>query len=188
MNGFYTEDELRQLGLAHIGNNVLISKFSNFYNTDQISIESNVRIDDFCVLSGKIIIGNHVHIGAGCVMYGGNEGIFFEDFTGVSSKCAIYAITDSYDGNALTNPTVPIEYRDIIYKRVILRRHSLVGTNCVILPGVTLEEGCSVTALSLITHSLPPWMICGGHPARALKNRNKDILRLEQEYLQKHGD
>jgi galactoside O-acetyltransferase len=188
MNGLYSDDELKGLNLAHLGTNTLISRFANFYKPDQISIGNHVRIDDFCVLSGKIIIGDHVHIGAGCIMYGGSEGIFLEDFVGVSSKCAVYAITDSYSGNALTNPTVPIEYRDILSKSVILHKHALVGTSCVILPGVTLEEGCSVTALSLISHSLPAWKICGGYPARALKDREKEILQLEQQFRQKYGD
>ena len=188
MDGFFSTEELGELKLAYVGKNVLISKFSNLYKSDQIFIGNNVRIDDFCVLSGKIVIGNHVHIGGGVVAYGGNEGIFLEDYVGVSSKCSIYAITDSYSGNALTNPTVPIEYRDVIQKRVILHKHALVGTNCVILPGVTLEEGCAVGALSLISHSLPAWMICGGSPARALTDRQKDIIPLEQQHRQKYGE
>ncbi|HEY3389295.1 MAG TPA: acyltransferase, partial [Prolixibacteraceae bacterium] len=86
MQGFYSSEDLNGLELSRLGKNVLISKVTSLYKPDQISIGNHVRIDDFCVLSGKIIIGDHVHIGAGCIMYGGSEGIFLEDFVGVSSK------------------------------------------------------------------------------------------------------
>ena len=51
---FYNEIELSQLGLKSYGKNVLISKMSSIYNSPNISIGSNVRIDYFCVLSAGI--------------------------------------------------------------------------------------------------------------------------------------
>jgi len=54
MNSFYTEDELKEIGLKSYGHNVLISRKANLYSVSEISIGNNVRIDDFCILSGKI--------------------------------------------------------------------------------------------------------------------------------------
>ncbi|MCE9680634.1 acyltransferase, partial [Shewanella sp. AS1] len=51
------------MGFATVGENVLISDRASFYNCPGISLGSNVRIDDFCVVSagaGGIYIGNHV--------------------------------------------------------------------------------------------------------------------------------
>lgn len=62
---FYSTDELRKLGFYSVGSNVRISRKASFYGIERISIGSNVRIDDFCVLSaglGGITIGNYIHI------------------------------------------------------------------------------------------------------------------------------
>jgi len=45
---FYSQSELKSLGLKAYGRNVLISKKASFYNPSQISLGHHVRIDDFC--------------------------------------------------------------------------------------------------------------------------------------------
>ena len=54
MNSFYTENELKQIGFKRIGENVLISRKASIYQPELIEIGNNVRIDDFCILSGNI--------------------------------------------------------------------------------------------------------------------------------------
>jgi serine acetyltransferase len=57
----------------------------------------------------------------------------------------------------------------------------------VILPGVTIGQGASVGAQSLVKRSLNEWGIYAGSPAKLLAPRAKDLLRLEQEYLSSIG-
>ncbi len=182
MNSYYDDIELQSVGFSKIGKNVKISRNARFYQTDGISIGNNVRIDDFCILSGKISIGDHVHIAAGVYIFAGDEGVELGDYVGVSSRSVIYATTDDYSGNALTGPTVPMEFRNVIQKKVILKKHALVGTSVVILPGVTVGEGCAVGSLSLVNKSLPDWMICFGSPAKVMSARSKKIVELEAQY------
>jgi len=91
---FYQQQELAELGLKSYGKNVIISRKCSIYGASNISIGNNVRIDDFCVLSGKIEIGNFVHIAAASLLFGGEHGIIMEDFSGLSSRCVIYAESD----------------------------------------------------------------------------------------------
>ena len=49
--------------------------------------------------------------------------------------------------------------------------------------GVTLEEGTSIGANSLVLKSTEPWGIYAGSPIKKLKNRKKDLLKLEKEFL-----
>ena len=63
---FYTEEELHHLGFKALGKNVKISKRASIYNPELIEIGDHSRIDDFCVLSGKIRIGRNVHIAVFC--------------------------------------------------------------------------------------------------------------------------
>lgn len=183
MNSFYSEEELKKIGFKNYGKNVLVSKKTSIYGANNIIIGNNVRIDDFCILSGNIQLGNYIHIAASCLFFAGNTGIVMEDFTGVSSRCAIYAETDDYSGAALTNPTVDMEYRNVSGKKVILKKHSLVGTGSTILPGVEIGEGTSVGAMSLINKNLDPWGVYVGIPCKRIKDRDKKIIQLEEDFL-----
>ena len=182
MNSFYTQKELTQIGFKNIGG-VLISKKASIYNAERISIGNHVRIDDFCILSGNIDIGNYVHISAAVLLFAGDEGIRIQDFSGISSRSAIYAVSDDYSGHALTNPTVPENYRNVTGGTVTLERHVLIGTGCTVLPNVTIGEGTSVGSMSLVNASLSPWGIYVGIPCRYIKERSKDLLVLEKQLL-----
>jgi UDP-3-O-[3-hydroxymyristoyl] glucosamine N-acyltransferase len=59
---YYTQEQLKQLGFKYVGKNVKISDKASIYNCDQIEIGDNSRVDDFCIISGKIKIGRNVHI------------------------------------------------------------------------------------------------------------------------------
>lgn len=181
MNSFYSEEELSKLGLKSYGKNVLISRNACIYGADNISIGNNVRIDDFSILSGNITIGNNVHVAAGVYLFGGKAGIEMHDYVGISSRCAIYAASDDYSGEYLTNPTVPDEYKNVFEGKVTLEAHSLVATGCTIMPGVTLHAGCSVGAMSLVNKDIPELEIHAGIPARFLKSRSNRIFDLAEK-------
>lgn len=185
---FYDEDELKEIGFKKIGKNVRISRKASIYLPEEMEIGNNVRIDDFCILSGKIKIGNYVHIAAGCYLFAGNAGITLMDFAGLSSRCTIYAITEDYSGEFLTNPTIPIKYRNVISAPVTLEKHVIVGTGSTILPGVTIGEGSAIGAMSLVTKSIGKWKIAFGIPAKEVKERSKNLLKFEEQLMKEEID
>ncbi len=69
-----------------------------------MAINDNVRIDDFCILSGHIEIGSYIHIAAYSALYGGQAGIFMDDFLNISSRVFVYSVSDDYSGETMTNP------------------------------------------------------------------------------------
>lgn len=180
---FYSPEELAQIGLKSYGKNVQLSRKASIYGASHISIGDNVRIDDFCILSGKIDLGNHVHIAAYAALFGGKTGIQVDDFSGISSRCAVYAESDDYSGNYLTNPTIPEKYLNIISGKVRLEKHTLIGTGSTILPGVTIGEGTAVGSMSLINKSLDKWGIYVGIPCKYMKARSKKLLTDEANLL-----
>lgn len=171
------------LGFKHIGENVKVSDKASIYNHDQIEINDNSRIDDFCVVSGKIRIGRNVHITPNCLVAGGEEGIIFEDFTTIAYNVQVFTQSDDYSGLTMTNSTVPKQYKNECKLEVTIKRHSIVGAGSIIMPGVTLSEGTSIGAMSLVLKSTEPWSVYLGIPAKKIKTRNKDLLQLEKEYL-----
>ncbi len=182
MNSFYTSYELKELGLESFGNNVLISRKVSIYGGENITIGDNVRIDDFCILSGKITIGNYIHIAAYTALYGGNRGIVIQDFANLSSKISIYSISDDYSGETMTNPMIPDKFKNIESEQVIIERHVIIGSGCVVLPGVVLKEGSSFGAMTLINRSSELWSINVGIPFKKIKDRSKKLLKLEIEF------
>jgi galactoside O-acetyltransferase len=182
MDSFYAQEELENFGCSSIGYNVKISRFARFYGKDQISIGNDVRIDDFCILSGKITIHNNIHVAAGCYLYGGDVGIEIFDFANLSSRIAIYAKSDDYSGAFMTNPMVPEEFTNVLQEKVVVNKHVIIGTGTVILPGVVIGEGVAIGSLSLVNKSLPAWKICAGIPAIPIKERSKDLLKFEEQF------
>lgn len=180
-NSFYNKKELIELGFLEVGENVLISKKVSIYGAHNMCIGNNVRIDDFCILSGKIKLGNYIHIAAGCLLYGGDKGIYIGDFSTTSSRCAVYAISDDYSGQTLTNPMIPYKYKNIEQKRVEIGRHCIIGTNSTILPGVKLNDGVAIGAHSLIKEECHEWSLYLGIPAKRVKERSKNLLKKEKE-------
>lgn len=57
---FLTEEEIKSLGFKKYGDNLKISRFAHFYTPSTIEIGNNVRIDDFCILSGNIKLGSNI--------------------------------------------------------------------------------------------------------------------------------
>jgi acetyltransferase-like isoleucine patch superfamily enzyme len=182
---FYDDDELHGLGFAAVGRNVKVSKKASLYRTGRITLGDNTRIDDFCVISageGGITIGRNVHISIMCSLIGRAK-IELQDFVGLSSRVSIYSSSDDYGGGWLTNPTVPEQYTNVDHRPVVLERHAIIGSGSVILPGVTVGEGTSVGALSLVRRYLEPWSIYAGRPLRRIRSRSRGLLDCEREYL-----
>ena len=175
--------QLEQIGFKSLGKNVLISDKASIYDPEKIEIGDHVRIDDFCVVSGKVKIGRNVQLAVFCNVAGGEKGVIFEDFTCLAYGCHVITQSDDYEGHALTNSTIPREFRKEKKKAVVIGRHSIVGTNSVIFPGVTLAEGTSVGALSLVAQSTREWSVYFGNPAKRVMERKRDLLQLEKEYL-----
>jgi galactoside O-acetyltransferase len=178
---FYSNAELKELGLKSIGENVLLSKKASIYGND-ITLGNNIRVDDFCILSGKINIGNYVHIGAGSYLFGGEKGITMEDFAGCSQHVCIYATSDDYSGKSLTNPTVPDKFKKLNEGEVVIEKYVIIGAGSIVLPSVTVKEGAAIGALSLVDKSTDQWKIYFGSPAIPINNRNRKILELEKEF------
>ena len=174
---FLSEEQLAQVGFKSYGKNVLVSDKASIYRPETITIGSNVRIDDFCILSGNITLGNYIHISAYSALYG-KMGIVMEDYTGLSPRCTVFSASDDFSGAYMISPMVPATYTNVQGGQVTLKQFAQVGANTVILPKVTLHQGAVVGAMSLVKNDIPAWEIHGGCPTKLIKQRKKDILNL----------
>ena len=184
MNSFYNEKELESLGLKKYGTNVCISKKCSIYGAENIILGNNVRIDDFCILSGNIIIGNYVHISAYNALYAKN-GIEIGNFCGISPHSTLFSITDDFSGKYMISPLVPEELTNVKGGKIILKDFSQIGTHSVIMPNVTFNEGAVCGAFSFVNKSLREWSINAGIPAKYLKERKRNAKHLSRTIFEK---
>lgn len=173
---FYTSEELKGLGFKKLGDNVLVSRFARFYGLEEMEIGDNVRIDDFCILSGAIILGSNIHISAYSSLYG-KMGIIMEDFTGLSPRCSLLSASDDFSGNYLIGPMIDPGFTNVTGGKILIKKYSQLGCNCVVLPGVVINEGVTVGAMSLIKEELEEWKIYAGIPTKCIKERSRELLK-----------
>jgi acetyltransferase-like isoleucine patch superfamily enzyme len=175
--------QLEKLGFRKVGKEVRISDKASIYNPELIELGDYTRIDDFCVVSGRVIFGKYNHITPMCLVAGGEPGIEFADFCTLAYGVKIFAQSDDYSGATLTNSLIPKKYKDEKFAKVQLERHVIVGAGATIMPGTTIKEGCSIGAMALVTKSTDPWGIYVGVPAVRVKERKQDLLALEKKFL-----
>jgi galactoside O-acetyltransferase len=109
--------------------------------------------------------------------------ITLEDFCNLSSRVSIYSSNDDYSGSFMTNPTIAPEFTNVNNADVIIGRHVIIGSGSIVLPGVILEEGVAIGALSLVKKKCQAFTIYAGSPLKKISNRSKKILELEKSFL-----
>jgi len=173
----------------HCGANFVIYPTAKLLKPGNITLGSNIIIDDFVFIGGheELIVGNHVHIASHASITGGGR-CLLGDFCGLSTGVRLLTGTDDFHGACLTGPTIPPEFRQVTRSAVVVESHAILGANVVVLPGVRIGEGTTVGAGSVVTRDLAPWGVYAGAPARLIKPRPwQHILAAEQEMYRCHG-
>ncbi len=179
MNSFYTTEDLQKIGFASVGDNVMISKKCSIYGAGSIYIGNNVRIDDFCILSGNIKIGNYVHISAYSALYG-RGGITIGNFCGISPRCTLFSASDDFSGNYMISPMVPENLTNVCFAPIVLNDFVQLGSGTVVMPGVNFGVGSAVGAMSFVRENTREWSINMGIPAKYYKDRSRKIIELAE--------
>lgn len=188
--GYYTQEELLDLGFAEIGSPILLSRKAQILNASKVSLGNFVRIDDFVILSGEIKIGSFVHLGAFSSITGGDEArVEVGDFCGMSSYSKIFALSDDLINGYLVGPCIPNTYRHIIQKHVTLTRHCHIGSHSLVLPGSRFDIGACLGPMSVnLGYKFKAWNYYLGNPAKDIFTIPKDqVLALEEELINHMG-
>jgi len=186
---FLSTEEVAALGLGAVGRHVLIHRTAVLVNCAAIYLGDHIRIDPFVLISAgeQVRLGRNVHVAAYVSIVGAAR-IEVGGFTGLSQGVRVLSSTDDFSGAHLSGPTIPERYKAVQSAPVPIGRHVIVGAGSVVLPGCGIGEGAAVGALSLVNRPLDPWMIYAGAPARPLRERRRDMLQLEVEYLAETKD
>jgi acetyltransferase-like isoleucine patch superfamily enzyme len=115
---------------------------------------------------GRCVIGNNVWIGPGS--YFDARDLVLGDYVGWGPGARVL-------GSAHTGlpADIPIVKTDLEIRPVRVQPWADIGTNAVLLPGVTVGKGAIVGAGAVVTHDVPPFAIVAGVPARFLRWREE---------------
>ena len=149
-------------------------EYTKIIGIDNIDFGKYVIIDDYVLIYAKerIKIGSYVHIASFSSVSGGGEFVM-EDFSGLASGCRIITGSDDFKGSGFGNPAIAEEFRNLRQGKIHIGKFAIIGTNSVIMPNVTIGEGASVWAGSVVTKNLEPWGIYAGNRRVGWRNREK---------------
>jgi dTDP-4-amino-4,6-dideoxy-D-glucose acyltransferase len=164
--------------LKKVGNNVFISRNIEIRRPHLISVGNNVAIDSGFYITTGADINDYIHIAPYTTIIGGaSTKVIMDHFTTIAAGSRLICGSDEHLGEGLIGPTIPEEFRDnIIFGNIKFEMFASVGTNVVILPGVTLAEGSVVGACSLVTKDTEPWTVYTGTPAKPIKSRKREKM------------
>ena len=160
---------------------VKIFEHTKIVGVENIEFGSNIIIDDFAFVyaRGRIRIGSYVHIACFASITGGAE-LEIGDFAAVSQGARVLTATDDFTEWGFGNSTVPEEYRNVTRAPVSIGRFCIIGANSVILPGVTIGEGATVGAGTVVTRNLAPWGVYLGNRRIRERDRNGVLENFER--------
>ena len=114
----------------------------------KILIPSNLSLSDYVAIGKFVEIYNFAPV-------------VIESMTVISQYSFICTGTHDY-----THPDFPLTSAPI-----------KIGSECwlaasvMVLPGISIGDGAVIGARSLVSKTMPPWMICGGNPCKVIKPR-----------------
>ena len=116
----------------------------------RIEIGEDVRINSTCHIGAinKVVIGDQCLLGSHVMIIDHSHG------KGIPEEIDIH----------------PSE-RDLYSKGpVIIGSRCWLAENVIILPGVTIGDGCIIGANTVVTKNIPPYSVAVGNPARVVRN------------------
>lgn len=173
-----TSPQYNRKNLKSVGKDVFISDRVELRRPHLISIGSHVAIDSGVYITTAAEIGNYTHLSPYVTVIGGAKSkLIVEDFVTIAAGSRIICGSDKFMGEGFTSVTVPEKYRDkVALTTITIKKFAGIGSNVVILPGVTIGEGSVIGACSLVTKDTKPWTIYHGVPAKAVKKRPKETM------------
>lgn len=124
-------------------------------------------VEDFSCLNnavGDLIIGDYTRIGLGNTIIGPAT---IGHHVNLAQNVTVTGLNHNYQ-----DADKRIDEQGVSTRPVTIEDDVWVGANAVILPGVTLGKHSVVAAGSVVSRSVPPYSVCAGSPAKAIKQFN----------------
>jgi acetyltransferase-like isoleucine patch superfamily enzyme len=157
--------------LQKCGEDVRISDNVEIMRPELMCLGNHISIDSYFYCTAGVTIGDYSHVACATSIIGGSGGSFTAGhFFSMSAGARIICVSNLENGDGLVNPIIPKEFRDRVNSDpVVFGNFVVLGTNAVVMPGVTLGDGVVIGANSFVKHNIGSWEIWAGSPARFIK-------------------
>lgn len=162
----------------YCGKNVFIGHNTIFTNPKEVVIYDNVRIDPFTLITTGLEVHSNVQICSHAVLGGGSKHkITLGNWTFVGYGSKLFCASEDYSGDF--GPVNEFWGNNKIFRgNIEIKDFGGIASDVMIFPGVTIPEGTTVGAKSMVRLSteLNPWSIYLGSPLKFHKERNKEKI------------
>jgi len=170
----WNDELLNELG-AH-GHSCYIGHNTMILNPEEVVLGSRVRIDPFTLITTKLVTDDNVQVCSHVVLGGGKQHriqLGHWTFVGYGSK--LFCGSEDYSGEY--GPVNDFWGSNKVHHGdITIQRFGGVASDVIVMPGVTIPEGCCIGAKSFVYSSekLEPWSVYFGNPLKLVKRRNKE--------------
>lgn len=151
------------------GHGVKIGSGVGFKHLETFEIGNGVFIGDRAYIQGRFDgvtkIGNHVWIGPQA--YFDARQLILEDYVGWGPGAKV--LGSAHTGKPIDRPIIET---NLEIRPVHVEAWADIGTNAVLLPGVTVGKGSIVGAGAIVTRDVPAFAIVAGVPAKFVRWRD----------------
>ena len=140
----------------------------------QASVRAQLVMGEHCRLgrgvffetngAGRIEIGAHVRINAGCIIVAYN-------LVSIADDCLIGEYVSIRDANHGAELEMPMRIQPHSTAPIRIGKDVWIGRGVAVLPGVTVGDGAVIGANSVVNRDVPAGMIAAGIPARVIRSR-----------------
>lgn len=164
-------------------NTVKIFDGAKILGKENIEFGKYIIIDDFTFIYAKerIKIGNYVHIASYTSISGGGE-VVLGDFVAIASGCRLLTASDDFTDGGFGNPSISNQFRNSNIGKIKMEKFSIIGANSVVFPNVTIGEGASIGAGSIVTRDIKPWAIYFQNKIIGYRNK-EEVLKNYEKFL-----
>ena len=195
---------LKAEGLPLIEHNVRLLCPANIRLGKQVYLDSQVYLH---ALPAGIHIGDGTSLMYGCSFHVFNyrdlphagiftgKNCFFGEYTSIRGQGGVHIGDGVYTGTHVQIAAVNHVYGDpdkfikdqgITAEGIHIEDDVWLGSNVVVVDGVTIGKGCVVGAGAVVTKDLPPYSVAVGMPARVVKGRRDAEAVRQQVAAQVH--
>ena len=137
----------------HVGERTRVWAFAHIL--PRAVIGSDCNICDNVFIENDVVVGNRVTVKCGVQLW---DGVRLEDDVFVGPNATF------------TNDPLPRSKQHLTkYPQTLVRQGASIGANATILPGITVGRRALVGAGAVVTHSVPPYAVVVGNPARIVR-------------------
>lgn len=149
-----------------IGERAFLSPLANV-DPDTLSIGADSFIAAYAYITGAITLGDDCTVNAFSVVRGN---VTMGDGVRIGAHTSILGFNHSMDASEL------VFKQPLTSKGITIGDDVWIGSNVVVLDGVTVGSHAVLAAGAVVTKDVPEWSIVGGNPARRIRDRREATI------------